>query len=172
MKNYLFLKHGGGYILGLIPRPAPAVDPSSAGHWDLNNLCIIVALRTCSSPKEQVFLRPYDNVHLAWNTLQSQHEKIGPIAQILLIQHALAIRYHRSECLSTTSTEISDMVRHIYAIGIPKEDDFTTIIMLNVMNDELTHVCNHIADALSTSTSTSTYGPMNICSRLDMEQQL
>ncbi|KAG2357518.1 hypothetical protein BDR07DRAFT_367555 [Suillus spraguei] len=94
------------------------------------------------------------------------------IAQILLIQQALAIRYRRSERLSTTSTEISDMVRSIYAIGIPKEDNFITIIMLNVMNEELTHVRNHIADALSTSTSTSTYGPTNIWSRLDMEQQL
>jgi hypothetical protein len=172
MKNYLFLKHGGGYILGLIPCPDPAVDPSSTGHWDLNNLCIIAALCTCSSPEEQVFLRSYDNANLAWNALQSRHEKIGPITQILLIQQALSIRYHQSERLSTTSTEISDMVRHIYVIGIPKEDDFATIIMLNAMNDELTHVHNHIANVLSTSTSTSSYGPTNICSRLDMEQQL
>jgi hypothetical protein len=64
------------------------------------------------------------------------------------------------------------MVRCIYAIGIPKEEDFTTIIMLNAMNNELPDVCNHIADALSTSTSASTYGPANICSHLDMEQQL
>ncbi|KAG1875759.1 hypothetical protein F4604DRAFT_1497845, partial [Suillus subluteus] len=160
------------YILGIISRPDPVADPSSAGHWDLNNLCIIAALRTRSSPEEQEFLRKFANAHLAWSALRARHEKIGPIAQILLIQQALAIRYRRAERLSTTSTEISDMVRRIYAIGIPKEDDFTTIIMLNAMNEELPHVRNHIADALSTSTSTSTYGPTNIRSHLDMEQQL
>ncbi|KAG2068607.1 hypothetical protein BDR04DRAFT_1119691 [Suillus decipiens] len=44
--------------------------------------------------------------------------------------------------------------------------------MLNAMTYKLPHVQNHIADALSTSTSTTTYGPANICSHLDMEQQL
>ncbi|KAG2346224.1 hypothetical protein BDR05DRAFT_946270 [Suillus weaverae] len=172
MQNYLFLKHGGGYILGMITHPDPNSDPSSAGHWDLNNLCIIAALRTHSSPEEQEFLCTFTNAHLAWGALRSRHEKIGPIAQILLIQQALALHYKCSKHLSTTSTEISDMVRRIYAIGIPKEDDFTTIIMLNTMTDEFTHVRNHIADALSSSTSLSSYRPTNIRSHLDMEQQL
>ncbi|KAG2147389.1 uncharacterized protein EDB93DRAFT_1048794, partial [Suillus bovinus] len=160
------------YILGLIPHPNPVTDPSSASHWDLNNLCIIAVLRTHSSPEEQEFLCPHTNTYLAWGALRSCHEKIGPIAQILMIQQALTMCYHRSEHLSTTRTEISDMVRCIYAIGIPKEDDFTTIIMLNAMSDKLPHVRNHIADALSTSTSAATYGPANIRSCLDMEQQL
>ncbi|KAG1852550.1 hypothetical protein F4604DRAFT_1592016, partial [Suillus subluteus] len=172
MQNYLFLKHSGGYILGIITCPDPLSDPSSAGHWDLNNLCIIAVLCTRSSPEEQEFLRTFTNAHLAWGALCSHHDKISPITQILLIQHALALRYRRAERLSTTSTEISDMVRRIYAIGIPKEDDFTTIIMLNAMTDEFTHVQNQIADALSSCMSLSTYGPTNIHSRLNMEQQL
>jgi hypothetical protein len=69
MQNYLFLKHGGVYILGLIPRPDPAADPSSAGHWDLNNLCIITVLCTQSTPEEQEFLCPYANAHLTWIAL-------------------------------------------------------------------------------------------------------
>lgn len=47
-----------------------------------------------------------------------------------------------------------------------------TIMMLNAMSDDLPHVRNHIADALATSTTTSIYGPSNIRSRLDVEQQL
>ncbi|KAG1728275.1 uncharacterized protein EDB91DRAFT_1253543 [Suillus paluster] len=35
MQNYLLLKHGGGYILGLVTCPDPSLDPSSASHWDL-----------------------------------------------------------------------------------------------------------------------------------------
>jgi hypothetical protein len=45
-------------------------------------------------------------------------------------------------------------------------------MMLNAMAEDLPHVQNHIADALATSTSTTTYGPSNICSHLDVEQQL
>ncbi|KAG0696307.1 hypothetical protein DFH29DRAFT_763377, partial [Suillus ampliporus] len=161
------------YILGLIMRPDPSVNPSSTSHWDLNNLCIIAALRTHSSSEEQEFLCTYTNAYLAWNTLKSCHEKVGPIAQILLIQQALTVRYRRSERLATTSTQLSDVVRHIYAIGLPKEDDFLTIMMLNAMTDDLPHVHNHIADALSTSATqtSSIYGPANICAHLDIEQQ-
>lgn len=103
MQNYLLLKHEGGYILGLVACPDPSLDPSSTGHWDLNNLCIVAALHTRSSSEEQEFLRSYTNVHLAWDALKSRHEKVGPIAQILLIQQALTVKYLRSERLSTTS---------------------------------------------------------------------
>ncbi|KAG1731118.1 hypothetical protein EDD22DRAFT_740474, partial [Suillus occidentalis] len=157
---------------GLVAHPDLSLDPTSAGHWDLNNLCIVAALRTQSSSEENDFLRNFTNANLAWVALKTRHEKVGPIAQILLIQQALAVKYLRSECLSTTSTNLSDLVRHIYAIGIPKENNFLTIMMLNVMAEELPHVRNHIVDALSTSTSSNPYGPSNIHSRLDVEQQL
>ncbi|KAG2740703.1 hypothetical protein P692DRAFT_20752727 [Suillus brevipes Sb2] len=172
LQNYLLLKHGGGYLLGVITRPDPVTDFAGAGTWDLNNLCVIAALRTRSSSEEQEFLRPFTNAFSAWTALKARHEKVGPIAQILLIQQALAVHYRRTERLSVTSTQLSDVVRRIYAIRLPKEDDFLTIMMLNAMTDDLPHVRNHIADALATSTSTSPYGHTNIRSRLDVEQQL
>ncbi|KAG2153112.1 uncharacterized protein EDB93DRAFT_1061984, partial [Suillus bovinus] len=160
------------YILGIIPRPDSSVDPAGASIWDLNNLCIIAALCTRSSTEEQDFLRTYTNAHLAWSTLKSRHEKVGPITQIILIQQGLAIKYKRAERLSTTSMHLSDLVRHIYVIGLPKEEDFLTILMLNAMSEELLHVRNHIADSLATSTSSAPYGPSNIRAHLDVEQQL
>ncbi|KAG2155313.1 uncharacterized protein EDB93DRAFT_1080542, partial [Suillus bovinus] len=172
MQNYLLLKHGGGYILGLVTHPDPSIDPVSAGHWDLNNLCIIAALRTHSSAKENEFLRNYTNTYLAWNTLKSHHEKVSPITQILLIQQAISVQYCHSKHLSTTSTQLSDLVRCIYAIGILKEEDFLTIMMLNAMAEDLPHIRNHIADAITTSTSAAPYGPSNIHSHLDVEQQI
>jgi hypothetical protein len=45
-------------------------------------------------------------------------------------------------------------------------------MMLNTMAEDLPHIHNHIADALTTSTSTTSYGPSNIHSCLDIEQQL
>jgi hypothetical protein len=47
MQNYLLLKHGGRYILGLVTRPDLSVDPASAGHWDLNNLQWLKKLSAC-----------------------------------------------------------------------------------------------------------------------------
>jgi hypothetical protein len=172
MQNYLLLKHGGRYILGLVMCPDPSADPASAGHWDLNNLCIIAALHTQSSSEENKFLRGYTNAYLTWKALKSCHKQVRPIAQILLIQQALAVQYRHSEHLSTTSTQLGELIRCIYTIGIPKEEDFLTIMMLNAMAEDLPHVRNHIADALSASTSTTAYGPSNICSHLDIEQQL
>jgi hypothetical protein len=172
MQNYLLLKHGGGYLLGIIPRPDPSANPSSTANWDLNNLCIIAALHTHSSPEEQKFLHTYSNTYLAWDGLKSRHEKVGPITQILLIQQALAVCYHQFDCLSTTSTQLGELVWRIYAIRLPKESDFLTIMMLNAMSDDLPHVRNHITDALSASSSTNVYGPSNIRARLDVKQQL
>lgn len=64
------------------------------------------------------------------------------------------------------------MVRYIYTIGLPKETNFLTIMMLNAMSNNLPHVQNHIANALSVSTTTSIYSPSNIHSHLDVKQQL
>jgi hypothetical protein len=113
MQNYLLLKHGGGYILGIVTCPDPSLDPSSAGHWDLNNLYIVAALCTCSSTQENEFLRGYTNAYLAWDTFKSCHKKVRPIAQILLIQQALAVKYLHSKRLSTTSTTLQDLVHCI-----------------------------------------------------------
>ncbi|KAG2062800.1 hypothetical protein BDR04DRAFT_1164632 [Suillus decipiens] len=124
MQNYLLLKHIGGYILGLVTCPDPSLDLVSMGHWDLNNLCIITALCTRSSSEENEFLHGYTNAYLTWDTLKSYHEKVGPITQILLIQQTLAVRYCHSEQLSTMSTTLHDLVQCIYAIRIPKEEDF------------------------------------------------
>ncbi|KIK74700.1 hypothetical protein PAXRUDRAFT_789124 [Paxillus rubicundulus Ve08.2h10] len=48
MQNLLLLNHGGAYILGTLPHPN---DTGSAANWDLNNLCIIGALCTRSTPE-------------------------------------------------------------------------------------------------------------------------
>lgn len=97
---------------------------------------------------------------------------MGLIAQILLIQQALAMRFHCTECLSATDMQLSNLVRRIYAIGLPKEDDFLTIMFLNTLTDDFPHVRNHITNTITTSTPSASYGPNNIRARLDVEQQL
>ncbi|KAG2737898.1 hypothetical protein P692DRAFT_20760463, partial [Suillus brevipes Sb2] len=172
IRNYLLLKHGGGYLLGVITRPDDTLDPTGATTWDLNNLCIVAALSTRSCTEDQDFLLPFTDAHAAWTALKSRHEQVGPIAQILLIQQAFALRYRRSERFALTSTQLTDLARRIYAIGIPKEEDFLTILMLNAMSEDLPHVRNHVADAIVISTPSAPYGPTNIRTRLELEQQL
>ncbi|KAG2343982.1 hypothetical protein BDR05DRAFT_947741 [Suillus weaverae] len=139
IRNYLLLKHGGGYLLGIITRPDDTLDPTGATTWDLNNLCIVAALSTRLCTEDQDFLLPFTDAHAAWTALKSRHEQVGPIAQILLIQQAFALCYRRSECFALTSTQLMDLARHIYAIGILKEEDFLTILMLNAMSEDLPH---------------------------------
>ncbi|KAG1851586.1 hypothetical protein DFJ58DRAFT_661551 [Suillus subalutaceus] len=68
------------------------------------------------------------------------------------------------------STQLNDLTRRIYAIGIPKEGDFLTILMLNAMSKDLPHVRNHVADVITISTSSAPYSPSKICSHLKLEQ--
>jgi hypothetical protein len=76
------------------------------------------------------------------------------------------------EHFALTSTQLTALARRIYAIGIPKEDDFLTILMLNAMSKDIPHMHNHVADAIAISTPSAPYGPTNIRSCLELEQQL
>ncbi|KAG2045536.1 hypothetical protein BDR06DRAFT_859988, partial [Suillus hirtellus] len=157
---------------GIIMHLNDAVDPEGASTWDLNNLCIITALSTRSYTEDQDFLLPFTDAHAAWKALRSHHKQVGPIAQILLIQQAFSLCYHCSERFALTSSQLAHLTRCIYAIGIPKEEDFLTIIMLNAMGEDLPHMRNHIADAITISTPSAPYSPTNICLCLELEQQL
>jgi hypothetical protein len=170
--NYLLLKHGGGHLLSVITHPNNVLDPAGVTTWDLNNLCIVVALSTRSCTEDQNFLLPFTDAHATWTALKSHHEQVGPIAQILLIQQAFALRYRCSERFALTSTQLTDLTRHIYAIWIPKEEDFLTILMLNAMSEDLPHVRNHVTDTIVISTPSAPYGPTNIHTCLELEQQL
>ncbi|KIK76096.1 hypothetical protein PAXRUDRAFT_170935 [Paxillus rubicundulus Ve08.2h10] len=131
MQNLLLLNHGGTYILGTLPHPD---DTGCAANWDLNNLCIIAALHTRSTPEEQAFLHPHTNAHFTWSALCTHHEQIGPIAQTL-IQKLLQVQYRKSKCFSTTSLAISEDVQHVFSMGLPTEDMFPLIMMMNAMSE-------------------------------------
>ncbi|KAG1845131.1 hypothetical protein DFJ58DRAFT_730984 [Suillus subalutaceus] len=45
-------------------------------------------------------------------------------------------------------------------------------MFLNALTDDFPHVRNHIADAITTSNPSASYGPNNIRARLNVEQQL
>ena len=84
MLNLFLLNLCGGYILGTIPHPT---DDSSeaATNWDINNLCVIATIKTRCTHKESHFLHGSTITKDAWATLRNRHEKLGPVAQVLLI---------------------------------------------------------------------------------------
>lgn len=83
MMNLFLLNSCGGYILGKIPHP---INHESVSAWDVNNLCVITAIKMCCMCEESVLLHNASNANDAWNILWTRHEKLGPVTQILLIQ--------------------------------------------------------------------------------------
>ncbi|KAF8835000.1 hypothetical protein BDN67DRAFT_984921 [Paxillus ammoniavirescens] len=75
-----------GYLLGTIKAPDAVLEPSMFNNWMLNNIAIVSALCSHVSHEDQWLLKDVTNAKEAWDTLHEHHKKVGPIAQILLIQ--------------------------------------------------------------------------------------
>ena len=74
--------------------------------------------------------------------------------------------------MSTIATKLHDLVDHIYAIGIPKQDNFLLILLMNAMSSEFTTLQNHVADCINASTVVNPYTLSYVFKRLKMEQQI
>ena len=96
MLNLFLLNSCGGYILGTVLRPSDDTSEATT-NWDINNLCVIAAIKTKCTREESHFLQGSTNAHDAWTVLRNRHEKLGPVAQVLLIQEALEVQFHHSE---------------------------------------------------------------------------
>ncbi|KAF8833217.1 hypothetical protein BDN67DRAFT_917425, partial [Paxillus ammoniavirescens] len=161
----------GGYLIGTIKAPDAVLEPGAFNNWMLN-IAIVSALCSRVSHKDQRLLEDITNAKQAWDTLRERHEKVGPIAQILLIQEVFAKCYSRGQQFSLTSSELSKLVRHIYRIGIPTEEVFLSIAMLNALSGELSAVQTQVASLLSSSSKDRPFTSADIRARLDTEQQL
>ncbi|KIK76002.1 hypothetical protein PAXRUDRAFT_81475, partial [Paxillus rubicundulus Ve08.2h10] len=162
----------GGYLTGNIVAPNPLMEPSAHNNWSLNNITIISTICSCVSHEDQHLLENVTNAIMAWNTLCEHHEKVGPIAQILLIQEVFAKCYSHGQHFSLISTELSELVCRIYRIGIPTEEVFLSIAMLNALSGKLHAVQTQVASLLSSSTTTHPFTSADIWACLDTEQQL
>ena len=90
MLNLFLLNSCGGYILGTVLRPSDDTSEATT-NWGINNLCVIAAIKTRCTREESHFLQGSTNAHDAWTVLRNGHEKLGPVAQVLLIQEALEV---------------------------------------------------------------------------------
>ncbi|KAF8836923.1 hypothetical protein BDN67DRAFT_1014283 [Paxillus ammoniavirescens] len=82
-----------GYLVGTIRAPDPLMEPGMCNNWMLNNITIVSMLCSHISHEDQQLLEDVTNVKEAWDTLHEHHKKVGPIAQILLIQEVFAKWY-------------------------------------------------------------------------------
>ncbi|KIK96725.1 hypothetical protein PAXRUDRAFT_10642 [Paxillus rubicundulus Ve08.2h10] len=100
----------GGYLMGAIAAPDPLLEPGAFNNWTLNNITIISALCSCIAHEDQHLLKDITNAADAWDTLHQCHKKVGPIAQILLIQEVFAKQYSHGQHFSLTNSELSELV--------------------------------------------------------------
>ncbi|KAF9218696.1 hypothetical protein BS17DRAFT_770553 [Gyrodon lividus] len=162
----------GGYLLGVVTAPDPLLEPGVFNNWMLNTIAIISALCSHVTHEDQHLLEDITNAKAAWDALHEHHEKVGPIAQILLIQEVFVKRYSRGQRFSLTSSKLSELVRHIYHISIPTEEVFLSFAMLNALSGKLSTVQTQIASLLSLSSKDRPFTSADIRTRLDTEQQL
>jgi hypothetical protein len=172
MLEFFHLNLLEGYTTGTVTRPDAMCEPLAARNWDLNNASIVAVLRNHVSPDDKRVLDGITTAHRAWNTLCSCHQKLGPITQILKIQELLNICYSKDANLAETSYHLMEGVCAIFDMGIPTQQVFLSIIMLNALTGDLSHVRDQVAGSLAASTTVNpfTLDDIHIC--LDMEQQL
>ncbi|KIK75749.1 hypothetical protein PAXRUDRAFT_18731 [Paxillus rubicundulus Ve08.2h10] len=140
----------GGYLTGTVLAPNPLTEPGAYNNWMLNNIAVVSALCSRVSHEDQHLLEDVTDAKQAWGILCERHEK----------------RF------SLTSSELSDLVRRIYRIGIPTEEVFLSIAMLNALSGELNTVQTQVASLLSSSTKNHPFTSADIRTRLDTKQQL
>jgi hypothetical protein len=162
----------GGNLIGKIKCPDAITKTRTYNNWHMNNeICIVFITLKCNTA-EQDFIEGKDNIQTIWDLLFMCHEAEGPLTQVLLLQEAFCLCYMRSKPLADTSTKISQITIHIFAIGLPTTKLFCSIIMLNALLDEFSNVHNHIASSMSSASSSTPFDPDQICKHLDYEQQI
>ncbi|KZT18348.1 hypothetical protein NEOLEDRAFT_1080432, partial [Neolentinus lepideus HHB14362 ss-1] len=163
----------GGYIDGRIVCPDRSSDPVGHNNWISNNESIIALFSLRAVQEERRFIDPATTAREAWDALRARHEQQGPLTQITLIEQAFAARYSTEERFATTSHRLTELVGRIWAIGIPTQDMFLAIVMLNALRD-FSGVRDHIATSLSKPQSGT--DPVltsdAIRARLDYQQQI
>jgi hypothetical protein len=85
---------------------------------------------------------------------------------MILLQRALDFRYSRAKNLNNTTTEIKDVVKHIFDIGLPDEDSLNVVIMLNALSGEFMNIRENLDTLLSSAGLTV----KSITDRVEREQ--
>ncbi|KZT20517.1 hypothetical protein NEOLEDRAFT_1075459, partial [Neolentinus lepideus HHB14362 ss-1] len=161
-----------GYLDGCISCPDAVVDPVGHQNWVMNNEVILGLLGLCAVQEERRIIDAAPDATTAWTNLHARHEQQGPLTQLTLIEEAFATWYTPDECLATTSHNLTELVKRIWAIGIPTEEVFLAIIMLNALGDHFRGVRDHLATVLSSSSKDRPLTPAVIRAHLDTEQQI
>lgn len=162
-----------GYLDGTVLQPDIAVEAKAHQNWKTNDNVILAYFGLRAAEGEQEELKKAMSAKDAWVALTKTHEKQGAMAQILLIQEAFALWYTRTEPLSATSLRLTQLLSCIYAIGIPSQDMFLSITMLNALTGEFANVHDHVATTMASLTDPlKPFESSSIRARLDLEQQL
>lgn len=141
------------YLDGTIQQPNASTEVKAHQNWKMKDNAILAYFRLRVAEGEQEELKKAMSAKGTWGALTKRHEKQGAMAQILLIQEAFALHYIKTKPLSATSLQLSQLLSCIYAIGIPLQDMFLCIIMLNALIGEFANICDHVVTTMASSTN-------------------
>lgn len=158
------------YVHGKIAEPAydqtTHADNSSYWAYLANNRKIVAFIKVNISDLEKPFVKTELAVE-AWDALKDRHIGRGPIVQTSLIQEAFAITFGPDVAeLPDLTRKMTDIVGRIYAPGLPTQDVFLMVALLNALE---THHPTIGADARTQYTNNPSTGSSWLLSRISQE---
>ena len=111
IRTHLVLNNLWGYAIGRIPTPNQKSEPVAFMNWENNNVVAAVSISSSIITAERAFINVDAGAQACWDVLIKQHEKEGPIRQVLLLQEALSLKCTDNEPLTETADKIIETIR-------------------------------------------------------------
>ena len=117
------------------PVPDPSAEPRASRVWTINDRSLKVFILDNISKEDYKAVHELPSSRAVFAELQTCHEKLGGHTQILLIQHAMNIRFRPGTSLTKTLNEIDAISDTIKAIGPFGHDQLRMAFVIHALGD-------------------------------------
>jgi gag-polypeptide of LTR copia-type len=121
------------WLDGSLKCPDEQQYPEEHFAWQHNDSELCGFLLDFISPADLSLVEDLPTGHEIFETLRRRHEKRGPIAQAVLLEKILNVRFDSSTRVSETVTKLKN---YITAMGRVDDDNLLTLALLNALRDD------------------------------------
>jgi hypothetical protein len=121
------------WLDGSLKCPDEQQYPEEHFAWQNNDSALCGFLLAFISPADLSLVEYLPTGHEVFETLRRRHEKRGPIAQAVLLEKILNVRFDSSTRVSETVTKL---MNYITAMGRVDDDNLLTLALLNALRDD------------------------------------